>query len=149
MTVRELPGLLTAVSFLTLPPAGDGLSCWECSAGQLDECDKLRQPTSCPSHAQSCGTFLYFNETAGPYWFGKACLSENQCRDEERFCADIHGSSHRYCRVECCDGDRCNSAKMFKPRNDELCTWDSGATGSTLFSGFLAGACVLLSLIRL
>ncbi|KAM7450511.1 hypothetical protein ABFA07_001807 [Porites harrisoni] len=100
----------------TAPSIGDGLKCYSCfSKKSWDECEEGEEKRVCPpDHNDVCIKLhlVEHGEEPGDYneKFAKMCGLAQLCTDKE--CKE----NGKYCKVDCCHNDFCNSAAKLSTR---------------------------------
>ena len=94
---------------------GEGLKCHICSSSKSwDNCEKKAAKASCPlGHSEVCiklHVVEHSEDTNGhKETFIKMCGKAKMCTDKE---CKMHG---KYCKVDCCHSDYCNTAARPTP----------------------------------
>ena len=98
------------------PSIGDGLKCYTCfTQKSWDECEKEEEKSVCPpGHNDVCIKLhlVEHGEEPGNYNenFAKMCGRAEMCTDKE--CKE----NGKYCKVDCCHNDFCNSTAKLSTR---------------------------------
>lgn len=114
---------------------GYGLKCYVCaSAKDWASCDESKKEFTCPAGLDSCGK-VYYDAKVGDLSleaYGKLCTVKSACSDDlcKAQAGGQSGITIDKCKVDCCQDDLCNGAKV------------------PLVSAFLLLACAVVALFR-
>ena len=112
---------------------GYGLQCYKCSVlTSWDDCDKNKVNTTCLPGFDSCRKVFVDAEVSGVTFktYIKDCTIKAGCSDDQCKALAQAGAKVNDCKIDCCEGDLCNGAKV------------------PLVSAFLLWACALLAFFR-
>ena len=129
--VRKLNDVLMKLTYFLVY----GLKCYKCvSTKGWDDCAQIKTEKECPSFADRCGTYKV-EGTSGQMSaavFAKGCATKIQCdKDDKSELCNLSGPKGDVnCKVDCCQGNLCNGAKVLT------------------VSGVLLLACTLLTFSR-
>ena len=129
--VRKLNDVLMKLTYFLVY----GLKCYECvSTKGWDDCAEIKTEKECPSFADRCGKYKV-EGTSGQMSaavFAKGCATKIQCDkdDKSELCKLSGPKGNVNCKVDCCQGNLCNGAKVLT------------------VSGVLLLACTLLTFSR-
>ena len=111
--VRKLNDVLMKLTYFLVY----GLKCYECvSTKGWDDCAEIKTEKECPSFADRCGKYKV-EGTSGQMSaavFAKGCATKIQCDkdDKSELCKLSGPKGNVNCKVDCCQGNLCNGAKV-------------------------------------
>ena len=94
---------------------GYGLKCYKCTTlKDWGDCETNRVETTCASGFDSCGKIFLDGEVAGVSFktYYKDCSVKAGCNKD--LCKQVgqSGATINDCKVDCCESDLCNGAKV-------------------------------------
>lgn len=125
--------VLFVLAFLSCFSVGYGLQCYECSVlTGWDDCEKNQVNTTCLPGFDSCRKVFVDGELAGLSFksYAKDCTVKAGCSNDQCKALAQVGAKIDDCKIDCCESDLCNEAKV------------------PLVSAFLLWACALLAFFR-
>ena len=95
-----------------------GLHCYHCvSTKSWDDCASIQKVVACGAGKETCAK-IHYHSKAGDLamsveGYARICIAKSACGNEE-LCKAIapNGATIKKCRVNCCEGNLCNGARV-------------------------------------